>query len=315
MTDTLVIGAGTTGLACARRLAEAGHTVLILDKGRGIGGRMATRRVILDGGTAQFDHGAQYVTVKSPDFAALLRDMSGAAAIWADGSAQPHYVGLPGMSGLPRAMAGGLDVRQGIAVTALAPYSGGWRVTAGAETMNVPRVVLTIPAPQIPQLLGTHPLGDALSRVEMAPCLTLMAAFPPKAPRPFVSRACDTHPLAWIAQDSSKPARAGPATTWVAQASPEWSLQHLQDAPETTVAPMLSLLCDVLGTAPSEAIYATVHRWRYARVTAPLGRAFLRSEDASLYLGGDWCLGARVEAAWQSGTAMARDILERDRTG
>ncbi len=311
MTDTLVIGAGMTGLACARRLADARHSVLILDKGRGLGGRMATRRVILDGGTVQFDHGAQYVTAKSPAFAALLGGMSGAAALWADGSAHPHYVGLPGMSGLPRALAGGLDVRRGVAVTALAPHSGGWRVTAGAETLSVPRVVLTIPAPQIPQLLGTHPLMDALSRVEMAPCLTLMAAFPPGAPRPFISRASDTHPLAWIAQDSSKPGRAGPAATWVAQASTEWSLHHLQDTPETTVAPMLSLLCDVLGAAPSAALSATVHRWRYARVTAPLGRAFLRSQDASLYLGGDWCLGARVEAAWQSGTAMACDILER----
>jgi predicted NAD/FAD-dependent oxidoreductase len=37
----------------------------------------------------------------------------------------------------------------------------------------------------------------------------------------------------------------------------------------------------------------------------------LRSNDASLYLGGHWFLGPRVEAAWESGTAIAADLLAR----
>jgi predicted NAD/FAD-dependent oxidoreductase len=56
---------------------------------------------------------------------------------------------------------------------------------------------------------------------------------------------------------------------------------------------------------------AIAHRWRYARVTKALGLPFLRSADAAVYLGGDWCIGARVEAAWDSGTAIANDILAR----
>jgi hypothetical protein len=47
-------------------------------------------------------------------------------------------------------------------------------------------------------------------------------------------------------------------------------------------------------------------------VTQALGLPFLRSPDASLHLGGDWCIGARVEAAWDSGTAIADDILARE---
>ena len=73
MTDTriAIIGAGMAGLACARMLAVAGMMPVILDKGRGIGGRLATRRAP-EG--RQFDHGAQYVTAKDPGFAALLTD-------------------------------------------------------------------------------------------------------------------------------------------------------------------------------------------------------------------------------------------------
>ena len=60
--DVAVIGAGMAGLAAARTLAAAGHAVQVFDKGRGIGGRLSTRRT--DYGA--FDHGAQYATVRDP---------------------------------------------------------------------------------------------------------------------------------------------------------------------------------------------------------------------------------------------------------
>jgi predicted NAD/FAD-binding protein len=49
-----VIGAGIAGLSCARTLTDHAIDVVVFDKGRSPGGRMATRRA--DG--FQFDHGA-----------------------------------------------------------------------------------------------------------------------------------------------------------------------------------------------------------------------------------------------------------------
>ena len=40
-----IIGAGIAGIACARLLTDAGHSVRMFDKSGGIGGRMATRRL------------------------------------------------------------------------------------------------------------------------------------------------------------------------------------------------------------------------------------------------------------------------------
>ena len=54
-----VIGAGISGLFAARTLADRGLNVKVFDKGRGLGGRMSTRRV---DGKSCFDHGAQYFT-------------------------------------------------------------------------------------------------------------------------------------------------------------------------------------------------------------------------------------------------------------
>ena len=59
-----IIGAGISGLSCAKALEQAGYDVEVFDKGRNLSGRMATRRNDL----SEFDHGAQYFTAKDPAF-------------------------------------------------------------------------------------------------------------------------------------------------------------------------------------------------------------------------------------------------------
>ena len=50
-----------SGLVCARTLLDHGFKVSVFEKGRGPGGRMSTRRTEDE---LQFDHGAQYFTVR-----------------------------------------------------------------------------------------------------------------------------------------------------------------------------------------------------------------------------------------------------------
>lgn len=307
MIDVAIIGAGITGLACARRLTHAGARPVLFDKGRGIGGRVATRRA--EG--RQYDHGAQYVTSKGDAFAIVLRELetSGVAAPWLDGTGRPRLVGVPGMSALARAMAAGLDVRLGAQVTAVHAAGDGWRLRVGDAEHQAARVVVTVPAPQVAGLLGAdQPLVAAIAAVRLDPCLTLMATV--GSPARFVTREDPDAPLAWIAQDSSKPGRPpGDAVSWVAQAGAKFSSEHLEADPVVIAALMLPLLCDRLGVSPDAVTHAAAHRWRYARVVAPLGQPFLRDRGATLYLGGDWCIGPRVEAAWTSGAAIAADLL------
>ena len=112
--DTLIIGAGLSGLLAARTLAGAGHDVTVLDKGRGPGGRLATRRM----GDATLDHGAQFFTVRSEPFAAMVHGWQAAGLVYEwcrgflpGGDGFPRYAVHGGMNALAKHLAIGLDVR------------------------------------------------------------------------------------------------------------------------------------------------------------------------------------------------------------
>jgi predicted NAD/FAD-dependent oxidoreductase len=108
-----VIGAGLAGIACARRLREAGVHACVFEAQRAPGGRLATRRFAV----ASFDHGAQYLTADDPGFRDLLEAAAGAGAAerwqpeWPDRDRRAElWVGTPAMSSLPRFLAADLDV-------------------------------------------------------------------------------------------------------------------------------------------------------------------------------------------------------------
>lgn len=55
-----VVGGGFAGLAAAKELADAGANVTLVEQGRGLGGRVCSRRATVGGGhPLTFDHGAQ----------------------------------------------------------------------------------------------------------------------------------------------------------------------------------------------------------------------------------------------------------------
>ena len=72
----VVVGAGIAGLVAARELSSK-HEVVVVDKGRGVGGRLATRRA----GDASFDHGAQFITTRSEWFTSLIADTRSAGVV------------------------------------------------------------------------------------------------------------------------------------------------------------------------------------------------------------------------------------------
>ena len=89
--DVVIVGAGIAGLSAATELVASGRRVVVLEKSRGVGGRMATRRV----GEAICDHGAQFFTVRGPAFGGMVTEAheAGSVATWCEGFSQAASVG------------------------------------------------------------------------------------------------------------------------------------------------------------------------------------------------------------------------------
>jgi renalase len=309
MLDVLVIGAGMTGISCARQLYAAGLDVVVLDKGRGIGGRMATRRADINGQTIRFDHGAQYLTARDAGFQQALNEISDSAVLWADAGKPGAYAGVPGMSSIPKALAEGLTIHQSERVEKLELKGDCWLATTEDKSWKAKRVVMTVPFPQVATIIGEdHPLSAKLTGLEFAPCMTLMAAFKPQVQLDKATRLNQASDLSWIAYNSGKPGHEDAIDAWLAQASVEWSAARVNQDKAKSEQEMQVLLCEALSLDPADMLHSAFHSWLYARIVNPLGVPYLVDETQSLYLGGDWCLGARVESAWQSGTAIAQAL-------
>jgi predicted NAD/FAD-dependent oxidoreductase len=316
-----VVGAGLAGLACALRLAEAGVSVRVFEAQRAPGGRLATRRFA----AASFDHGAQYLTATDPAFQRLLEsaEAAGVAARWTpDWPGRPStddlWVGTPGMSALPRQLAAGVDVEYGAKVVGLQRGRRGWTLLddRGLAHADFTAVALAMPAPAAASLAGQRtPLAARARAVPMAPCWAALLAF--EEPLEGVADAAFAGDavLAWYARNGSKPGRASP-DAWVLHAAADWSRTEFGQPAADVRRTLEERFAKLIGTPLPRIVVADVHRWRHARVEAPLGEPFLLDRRAGIGFCGDWCLDARAEAAWLSGSALGAALAEaREETG
>ena len=319
MSSILILGAGLAGLAAARELTRLGHTIRLLDKGRRVGGRLATRRL----GNGLADHGAQYFSAQSPDFKALTNQMLAVGVVqeWhleqSDPASfrHPRYVGTAGMNGIARFLAEGLAVDTGQRAVHLAPTPTGWQVTT--ETRNTylaDALLLTLPAPQALALCHQSGLGlraedeAALKKIEYQPCLAvlLLLSQPTRLPAPGGLKFAPERAVAWLADNQQKGISPGGATLTL-HASHTYSHAHLDTADLPTLIPEL-LAGASAYVSPQTVIEQHIHRWRYSNATVRHQEPYLAAAGFAgpLLFGGDGFGMGNIEGAFTSGLAMAR---------
>lgn len=310
-----VIGAGIAGLVCARALADHGLKVTVFEKARGPGGRTSTRRR----DAARFDHGAQYFTARDPVFARYVESWArdGVVAPWdarfvtlkggdviPDERDAPRWVATPTMSALAAHLASDLQVRYETRVTAI--HRDGSLESDGGELGRFDQVLVSAPAPQAAALLADTPLAARLERIRLAPCWAVMLRLAEPLDPGWDAARVEGASLSWIARDASKPGRGG-AETWVAHGSPEHAAAHLEGAPEAIARALEDEFRSLTGAPP--ALEAIAHRWRHARVIEALGEPCLLDAELGRGACGDGFLGAKIEAAFRSGAALAGRVL------
>ena len=294
----LVVGGGVAGLVAARTLADHGLEVTVVDKGRGVGGRLATRR-LTDG--SSFDHGAALFDPVSEPFRRQLEAWEEEGLVertgieGRDGSSTRRVKG-PATS-LAKHLARGLDVRLGAKGIALGREGGGFALALEDGTrLHAGSALLTAPVPQSLELLdrgGLLPaipdvVRAALQAVSYHPAFVLMLrlagrveTFPPSG----ILLLRDGGPVARVFEN----ARNGGPSRLSVYTRGEWAASHYDASPSKVAAALKKAAASAFGFEPAAVVEEELKRWRFARAVSvfPDEAALVDLDGAPLVLAGD----------------------------
>ena len=314
-TSLAIVGCGISGLTAARVCQKAGMAVTLYDKGRGVGGRCATRRR----DDFAFDHGAQIIGATDGKFRGEVRNwmMSTSVQRW---KGQFHglpkditlFVGAPGMNALPKMLAQGLNIYLPVEISeVVAQTDNQWGLldAEGRLLGAYDAILITCPPEQAHNLAGPILGPEAFNRpVSMRAVWTVMAAFQRPLNTGLDGIVMDGEPLSWAAKNSTKPRRDPTPETWVLHAGSDVSEQFIDHPREEVVGDLLAAFEHWLDEPLPAPSYATAHRWRYANAegSSPNGEKSYFDTGLGIAMAGDWLNPPTshlygIQSAWQSG--------------
>ena len=302
----IIIGAGVAGLSAARILTQKGYQVTVLDKGRGVGGRMSTRTIE----NAKVDHGAQYFSVKTPEFQAFISELQSeniASEWYLAQRDNVRYMGAKGMNTIPKKMASSLDILLNEKVILI---ENNTVKTESGNVYDFDNLVITIPIPQVIDLFQNSKISfseddnTVITQIEYQPCIAVMAVL--KEPTDIVSGGIilENQPVAWIADNFQKGITETPTAT--VHASAAYSVERFDDDLQEVAKDMLS---SVNQYVKSENILSfQTHRWKFSNATKRFEKPFYQIENKNIFLGGDGFGMGNVEGAFLSGYYLGTNL-------
>jgi predicted NAD/FAD-dependent oxidoreductase len=297
--ETIIIGAGMAGLSVARILTQKGHEITVLDKGRGVGGRMSTRTIE----NAKADHGAQYFSVKTSEFQTLISELQteNITSEWHLAQREHiRYIGAKGMNTIPKKIALSLNILVNEKVILIENN----RVkTESGNVYDFDNLIITIPIPQVIDLFNNSKIDfsqqdiSVLKEIEYEPCIAVMAVL--KEPTDIVRGGIilENQPVAWIADNFQKGITETPTVTLHASAT--YSAERFDDDLQEVAKEMLSSVNQYV--MPENVMSFQTHRWRFSNATKRYEKPFYQIENKNIYVGGDGFGIGNVEGAFLSG--------------
>ncbi len=304
-----MIGAGISGLICARQLVAQGVQVLILEKSRSLAGRCASRKF----GDHVVDSGVQYFTLRNPVVRKEVQSVSSDqlqtisppvyenGKIYREGEERFYLAG--GNNRLGKLLAEGLEVRKESEVRGVFPQGKKWEVAG--ELFD--GVVSSAPWPQSAALFGMRE-SEVVFEPNLTACLEYL--IPWDGGRYATLDSTGQDPLAWVGCENAKEGRIQKGkSVYVVQASTSYSREHLEADPTWWIQDLQKRVEKEWGLDQEKRGATFGHRWRYARRSRGAPQPSALADG--LYLCGDSVTDSRVESVWQSGMEVAEKVLAR----
>lgn len=343
MSSIAIIGAGSSGLAAAHVLQDAGDMVTVFEKSRGVGGRAATRRH--EGFI--YDHGAQYIKGESnsisntfiterfraPDLLNITQP------VWIFDSANhiqegdlqqnaaPKWTYRSGLTTLAKRMAEGLTIHFNTRIGQIHQLARGWRLVDSTNQTagEYEQLLITLPAPQAVELLQASQLETslqaaaikALSVAHYNPLISVMLGYQPtprKRPYYALVNTDKAHPISWLAWEHEKDAARVPqgCGLLIAQMAPQYSRDHWKQADvQSVIQDVATQVATLIDEPLPNPIFTDIQHWLYALPTTRADADTLNKQTLphALAFCGDAFVGGRVHLALEHGVQVAQNIV------
>ncbi len=306
----VIIGAGAAGLICARHLIRSGLKVSIFDKSRGVGGRIATRRI--KNGT--FNHGASRI----PNFRNhnnlpkdLINLLETAARQRILIPQDNYFTSFASMKTFTTYLSEGIDIKKDSEITSVKRMNNGFEL----QFQNTSKIqlkdtflVFAIPQPQLLNLLKDDFPGifDLVQPAKMYTSISGLFAFTKALPlnQSFIEneRIFGFHENSRIGQNLK-------LDCWTIHSKKTYGIKSSHLDKIQIKEKLFQDLKQLKSSNLPDPIYAAGHRWLYGFTEKALDKNYIFNQTDKIGVCGDWCLGNTVLDALISGTLLANKIL------
>ncbi len=273
--DTLIIGAGITGLNLAQALKHKRKSIIILEKSRGLGGRIATRRIE----DLSFNHGLP---------------------LWPEGIESDEITkryGSPesiGLNSLIKKMAEGLEIEKLKRAHKISKRLNQWEVTTDdGDIFYSQELVITAPLPQALELLqqNNFSIPEILSDIKYSKRLLSLMVLKSEFKIPDIN--FGDHHLRLVGKSGL-----------IFMASEIFSETHFEESDADQLSHLNLLIKNLLGIDLNP-VTQEIKKWRYAQAKKFLLEPFIELEP-SLFLIGDAFSAPGVQGSLESSNALAQ---------
>ena len=309
MKKIAIIGAGLSGLTLGQKLSKKAD-VFVFEKGRGVGGRMATRYA----DPFVFDHGAPYWTVTTQEFKNFLAPLMGSVvAKWRGNiitldnsnpivnniSRSSYFVATPNMNSLCKHLAIDLNIKTQYEIMSIkATHEKKWRlISSNDEDLGIyDRVISTAPAPQTLKFFSDYlPKNHGLYKPTFDSCFSLMIGLHHAWEREWIAAHIFNSPIKWIGVNSTKPGRNHNFTCLVIHSDPKWTKANIDRDIKEVQDILLNELKTLITLDIKNLSYVSMHRWLYSKVNPLNNNGYYVDLELGLCAVGDWCQMSDIE--------------------
>lgn len=322
--DVLIVGVGISGITAANQLQKNGLSVIIIDKGKGIGGRLATKRIQNGNDKIVFDYGAKFIEGVSPEFQEVLSHLKENNIIkdWQlviDNQAESNtkgskkYIGINSIREIALFLSKGLEILNDTKVIKVSWNNGEWETTtSGGETYNSKNILLTLPVPQAMELLMNSEIfiptdkEANLKKVVYDRCIVAMLTLSSSSLLKLEGGVqIKEEPISFITDNNLKGINKSKTAVTVEMTN-SFSHRNWENNADEIAKKIIELSAPWIA---SKVIDYKIHKWKYSQPTISYNKHFeIIDEQKTLYLAGDAFLGNNVESAYLSGLNAAQEI-------